>query len=132
MLSSALQMSSPRTSYFRHVGRDRENEFIESGYKKRHFLPHTTYYLPKCGPDGFKLAKRMYGSCDLEQLWEVVLYADASMVQEFPEELFFDPEVVWHQQQFGKTGQLATANLVVAGSALYSMVHVSDIVQRIS
>jgi hypothetical protein len=125
-------MSIPRTSYFRHVGRDREKEFIESGYKKRHFFPHTTYYLPKCGPDGFKLAKRMYGSFDLEQLWEVVLYADASLVQEFPEELFFDPEVVWHQQQFGKTGQLATANLVVAGSALYSMVHVSDIVQRIS
>jgi hypothetical protein len=125
-------MSSLKLSYFRDVAQNRAEEFVEKGYKKRHFFPHRIYYLPKCGPDGFKLAERMCGRCDLNQLWEIVIYADRPVIDEFPEELFFDDDLVWHQQQFGKTGQLASANLVLNGNKLYSMVHISDLVQRIS
>lgn len=121
-----------RTSYFWHIGRGREPEFIQRGFKKRHVFPHRSYYLPKCGPDGFKLATWMCGPCAVGQLWEIVLYADDSVVAEFPRELFFDPDIVWHQQQFGRPGQVATADVVIAGKTLYSMAHLSDVFQRIS
>lgn len=74
----------------------------------------------------------MTGQSDPNQLWEVILYAHEAVLQEFPRELFFDDEIVWHQQQLGKTGQIATANLIVQGDRLYSNNHLSDIVQRIS
>ena len=56
----------------------------------------------------------------------------ARVIDEFAQALFFDDDVIWHQQQFGKSSQVATANLMRAGDSLYSMVHISDLVQRIS
>jgi peptidoglycan/xylan/chitin deacetylase (PgdA/CDA1 family) len=125
-------MSSQRTSFFREVNAEREAEFVNRGFKKVHFFPHRIYYLPKCGPDAFKLAGRMCGNVGLHQLWEIVLYALPPLIDEFPHNLFFDPDIIWHQQQFGRPGQVATANLVVMGNSLRSNAHVSDLVQRIS
>jgi len=125
-------MGSLAVSRFRHMPESKIGEFLHKGYQKRHFFPHKIYYLPKCGPDGFKLAERMCGQCDLKEFWEIVIYADKPVIDEFPQELFFDDDLVWHQQQFGKTGQIATANLVRTAGSLYSMVHISDLVQRIS
>jgi hypothetical protein len=116
---------------FREVGVDRADEFLRRGYRGRHFFPHRIHVLPKCGPDGFKLATRMCGDSDPNHMWELVLYASEPVVDEFPPELFFDDDLIWHQQHFGKPGQVATANLVVNGSVVHSMVHVSDLVQRI-
>jgi len=47
----------------------------------------------------------MQGQCNLDQLWEIVIYADSPVIDEFPQALFFDDDVIWHQQQFGKSGQ---------------------------
>lgn len=116
----------------RHVGADRAEEFVRLGHARRYFFPHRVCYLPKCGPDGFKLATRMCGPSRIEELWEVLVYADASLLTRFPAELFFDDELVWHQQQFGRPGLVATANLVLRGPDLYSNVHQSDLVQRAS
>jgi hypothetical protein len=120
------------TSCYWHIGAERTGEFLERGFKKRHVFPHRMYYLPKCGPDGFKLANWMCGPCRPDQLWELVLYADDAVVAEFPRELFFDDDVVWHQQQFGKSGQIATADLAVVGRTVCTAGHVSDVFQRIS
>ena len=120
------------TSRFREIGSEREGEFYSKGYKRSYFFPHRIYYLPKCGPDGFRLAEAMCGPCEPIELCEVVIYADPSVTAEFPPQLFFDDNLIWHQQQFGRPGQIATANLVVKRNGLYSMVHVSDLVQRIS
>ncbi len=116
----------------REFPREKQDDFLTRGYKQRHFFPHKAYYLPKCGPDGYKLAQRMCGETDPNKIWEVVLYTIAPTINEFPEELFFDDDLIWHQQQFGKPGQIATANLRLDGESLYSMVHLSDLVQRIS
>ncbi|MCI0455045.1 MAG: hypothetical protein L0Y68_08635 [Candidatus Dadabacteria bacterium] len=121
-----------KVSYFREISKEREEEFFQKGYKKRYFFTHRIYYIPKCGPDGFKLSNRMCGEDDPNKHWMVVLYASAPLIDQFPAELFFDDDIIWHQQQFGKIGQLATANLVVDGVNLYTMVHISDLVQRIS
>jgi hypothetical protein len=121
-----------RTSLYREIVLDRSTEFHRKGYKRRFFFPHRFYYLPKIGPDGVKLATQMCPLSDLNQMWEIILYADRSMIEEFPQDLFFDDDIIWHQQQFGRPGQVATANLLLSGNTLYSMVHISDLVQRIS
>ena len=114
------------------ISPERCDEFVRKGYRQRWFFPHTVRYLPKCGPDGFKIARWMLGEVSPDQLWELVVHAAPSVAGEFPDELFFDDDIVWHQQQFGRPGQIATANLVVRGPELYTMVHISDVVQRIS
>lgn len=116
---------------YREMPPERVEEFVAKGYAQRHFFPHRIYYLPKGGPDGLKLARRMVGSCRPDQLVEVVLFATAPVVDEFPADLFFDDDVMWHRQHFGRVGQVASANLVRQGSDLHSMVHISDLVQRI-
>ena len=111
---------------------DLKAEFAARGFKERHFFPHRSYHLPKLGPDGLLLAEHMCGITDLNSMWEVVLYVQPPTLDEFPHDLFFDSDVIWHQQHFGLAGQVATANLVVAGRSLYTMAHVSDVFQRIS
>ncbi|MGH2994341.1 MAG: hypothetical protein ACRDL1_12515 [Solirubrobacterales bacterium] len=125
-------MSTGVSSAFREITAEREGEYVAKGHNRRHFFPHRIYHLPKCGPDGFKLAERMCGRDNPAMMWELVLYADPAMLAEFPADLFFDDELIWHQQQFGRPGQVASASIVLDGSTVYSITHVSDLVQRIS
>ena len=120
-----------KASFYREISDERVEEFLQKGYKARYFFPHRVYYLPKCGPDGLKLANRMCGVSDPNKQWEVVLYARCPSIDEFPEELFFDDDIIWHQQQFGKVGHVAFAYLVVSRGNLYGLNYVSDLVQRI-
>jgi hypothetical protein len=124
-------MSIGDSSSFREITDERAGEFVAKGHKRRHFFPHRIYHLPKCGPDGFRLAQRMCAKDDPTAMWELVLYADPATLNEFPPDLFFDDDLIWHQQQFGRPGQLASANIVLDGSTVYSIGHVSDVVQRI-
>jgi len=119
------------TARYREIGEAQRQEAFARGYRQRHFFPHRFYYLPKCGPDGLKLAQWMCGPTEPSACWEIVLYAEAALLSDLPAELFFDDDLVWHQQQFGRPGQIASANLVVDGSTIYTMAHVSDVVQRI-
>ena len=102
----------------RVIDGDRKEEFFNKGYKRRYFLPHEIYYIPKCGVDGLKEANRMWYISNPNFLWEIILYASESSTAEFPKELFFDEDIVWHQQHLGKIGQIATANLIVEGEKL--------------
>lgn len=124
-------MTARVSSAFREVTAHRADEWVAKGHRRRNFFPHRAYHLPKCGPDGFRLAARMCGRDDPAAMWEIVLYADPGTLTEFPPGLFFDDDVVWHQQQFGLPGQVASADVVVDGATVYSLGHVSDLVQRI-
>src|SRR3954451_12791188 len=120
-------------STFHEVTPDRADEWESLGHRRRHFFAHRVGRLPKCGPDGYKLAEWMLGpGHPASSMREVVLYGHPSVLEEFPPEVFFDDDVVWHQQQFGLPGQVATANLVLDGDVVWSAVHLSDLVQRIS
>ena len=46
---------------------------------------------------------------------EVIIYAQPSVISEFPLDLFFDDDVIWHQQHFGKPGQVATGQFNLKG-----------------
>jgi hypothetical protein len=119
-------------SAFREVTADRAGEFVARGHKRRHFFGHRVYHLRKCGPDGFALSELMCGLNDPAAMWELVLYADAAATAEFPPDLFFDDDVIWHGQQFGRPGQVATASVVLDGDTVHAVTLVSDLVQRIS
>lgn len=107
-------------------------EFAAAGFKKRYFFPHRFYVLPKCGPDGYKLAHRMCGAVDVNKLWQIVLFGSPPTLDEFPEQLFFDNDLMWHEQQFNRIGQVATLTAYVDGSSIFTIAHHSDLVQRIS
>jgi hypothetical protein len=124
-------MGNGESSAFREITEERVGEYVAKGHKRRRFFPHRIYHLQKCGPDGFRLAQWMCGKDDPASMWELVLYADPAMLTEFPPDLFFDDDLIWHQQQFGRPGQVASANVVLDGSTVYSITFVSDLVQRI-
>ena len=118
-------------SAFRQVSAERADEWVAKGHKSRHFFAHRLFQLPKCGPDGFKLARAMCGAEHLDRHWQLLVFADAELAERFPRELFFDDDVLWHQQHFGRVGQVASASLVVEPQRIHTMVHQSDLVQRI-
>jgi hypothetical protein len=116
---------------WRELGRDRLGEFMAKGHRERSFFPHRALFLPRPGPDGYKLARWMCGEPETGHLWELVLFAEEEMLHEFPRDLFFDHDLVWHGQHLGRPGHIAYADVVVAGEDMWSMSHVSDLVQRI-
>lgn len=122
--------SAPSTRFW-EVSEERGEEFKAKGYELRYFFPHRIVRLHRPGPDGYALAVRMCGVRDLDRLWELVIYGAPSVVREFPDELFFDPDLAWHQQHFGQPGQIAYANVVLDGERAWSFTHVADVVQRI-
>ncbi len=120
------------TVCFRRVGTDRCAEAVSKGYRASRFFPHRFYVLPKCGPDGRKVAERMCGSATADECWQIILYADEPVCSRFPDELYFDDDIAWHQQQYGRRGQVASATLLRRGDVLLTLIHQSDLVQRIS
>ena len=118
-------------SIFRQIGAERADEWVAKGHKQRHFFAHRLFQLPKCGPDGFMLAQAMCGAEDLDRHWQLLVFADRALTDRFPRELFFDDDVLWHQQHLGRPGQVASASLVVEPEVIHTMVHQSDLVQRI-
>ena len=107
-------------------------QFAATGFKQRHFFPHRVFVLPKGGPDGYKLSQRMGVSDDPSVLLEFVLYALPPVSDRFPDELYFDDDVVWHRQQFGLRAQVACADVVREEQALRCYLLQSDLVQRIA
>ena len=111
---------------------DLRARFVATGFKSRHFVPHRVHRLPKAGPDGYRLARQMCGVRDPDRLWQIVLFASPPAIDEFPREMFFDPDLLWHQQHFHEVGQFASVDLAAVGRRLYTMAHQSDLVQRVS
>lgn len=123
--------AEPWLARYRDLTAERADEALGRGYARRHFFAHRVHHLAKCGPDGFKLAQWMCGIADPAACSELVLYAAPPLLDDLPRELFFDDDLIWHQQHFGRPGQVASVDLVRDGDTLYALAHVSDLVQRI-
>ncbi len=130
--ASGIEWATESTVVTHEVPPDLRDRFTAAGYRARDFFPHRIRYLPKCGPDGAFLAKGMVGITAPESLWQVVLHASPPATNEFPREILFDRDLLWHQQHFHEAGQIASATMAVKDSVLYTMAHQSDLVQRIS
>ena len=88
-----------------------------AGYRPRDVFPHRVFHLPKAAPDGFKVAARTGLKPTPSSLWELVLFALPPALDEFPRELFFDDDIVWHRQHYGLPGQVAVASVVASDVA---------------
>ena len=132
-MMAGIQGRAPAgVSRFRHFAEDHRQAFIARGMPARHFFAHRTYYIPKCGPDAVWLAHRMCGRKRLDGHVELLLFAEPAQLEHLPTEIFFDDDLLWHRQQFGKPGHIAFAYLFRDGLNLYGLNYVSDLVQRIS
>jgi glycosyltransferase involved in cell wall biosynthesis/peptidoglycan/xylan/chitin deacetylase (PgdA/CDA1 family) len=115
----------------REAGSGAIEAFRSRGFARRHFFPHRVHLVHRAGPDGANYARRMLGIRDPAALSELILYGLPPVTDEFPRSLFFDSDVVWHQQHLGTGGQVAHADLVQMGDRLYVTLAQSDLVQRI-
>jgi len=70
-----MTLPAPQFRCYREIDEARRPEALAKGYRHRHFFPHQTRYVPKWGPDGFRLAMRMCGAGTAAEAWEIVLYA---------------------------------------------------------
>jgi hypothetical protein len=130
-LADLSSMTHGAVVAFREACPERADEFVARGHRLRRFFPHRVHVLPKCGPDHYKLARAM-GVCDHpDAMRHLLLYADDSLLDEFPRELFFDDDLNWHRLQLGRPGLVAGASLVLDGRTLHCLTYVSDLVQRI-
>lgn len=129
---AAEPVPSSTTAAYRDVGEDRLPDFLRAGFHARHWFPHRVRYVPRPGSDGQVLAESMYGVTDPARLRQVVIHATGSALAGIPADLFFDRDLVWHQQHLGLPGHVAAANLVVAGRDLLTTARYADVVQRLS
>jgi peptidoglycan/xylan/chitin deacetylase (PgdA/CDA1 family) len=125
-----MTVTPSRCIRYREAGDDMRGAFVDRGYRSRSFFPHRTYFIPTCGPDALTLSGAMCESDDPEKLWVIGLHAANSVVRDLPAELFFDPELVWHQEHYGLAGHVAFAMAVLDGNRLHVLNCVSDLVQR--
>jgi hypothetical protein len=117
---------------FREASAAERDGFLAAGYQARHFFPHRWYALQKCGPDGARLAQWMSEVREPRRLWQLLLYATSPAIEEFPDQLFFDPDLNWHQQHGNRRGLAASVSVAVDGGTAYTAAHQSDLVQRVS
>lgn len=102
-----------------------------SGFRGRHRFPHRLYLLPRGGPEGVKLAARMCDVHDPARLRELLLFAADGHLDDLPDDVFFDTDLMWHGRQLGMRGLAGVATLVVEDSILSVTSMFSDLAQRI-
>jgi peptidoglycan/xylan/chitin deacetylase (PgdA/CDA1 family) len=117
---------------YRDIAQSRLAEHRALGNAERHFFAHRIRHLRRCGPDGLQLASRMCRVRDPEALWEIAIHALPPAIDHFPEELFFDADLIWHQRHLGLPGHVATASVALDGRTVWCVTYLSDIVQRSS
>lgn len=115
---------------YRTLDRDSLPRFCARGYRERQFFAHRTYTIPKCGPDAAFLFEQMVGEDSGATYWTLALHATGEALDEFPPGLFFDDDLIWHRQHYGRPGHVAYAAFATQGGTLYGLNYVSDIVQR--
>ncbi len=129
---AAEALTVATSAAYRDVGANRLEDFLAAGFHARHWFPHRVRYVPRPGSDGQVLAESMYGVRDPSRLRQVLLHAQERALDDIPVAVFFDRDLVWHQQHLGLPGHVAAANLIVAGRDLLTTARYSDLVQRIS
>jgi len=130
--STALTLQESAQGLYWSIEPEHQAMFAALGLNRCNFFPHQLRFVRRPGSDGAKLAHRMYGLKHPDRGFELLLHAAPEVCREFPSDLFFNHDIVWHQQHLGLPGHVAVANLVLEGKRLYTTVRFSDIVQRIS
>ena len=116
---------------YHEITSERKPEFVARGYKGKHFFPHRCCYLPYALPEQARLGAQLWDLSEHAELFSLLFYGDEQWVGKFPQDLFFDPDVMIHGEHHGRPGLVASAHLYVDRDCLYTDEHQSDLVQRI-
>jgi hypothetical protein len=106
--------------------------FAASGLRKAEFFNHRVAVIPKQYPATFLLfEQRGVPQADLNtgSFYQINLYSPD--ICGFPDELFTDRKVNWHNQQLGQSGLIAAAGLYLQGSSLVISIMQSDLCQQL-
>lgn len=107
--------------------------FVAKGFRGRVFFPHEAIALRKAYPDTFVQLKRRGVPAEHAarlNVRQINLYSP--WIEDFLPELFTDPVVNWHNQQFGRPGLIASAGLFIDEGSLYVSLLQSDLCQQIA
>ncbi len=106
--------------------------FQQKGFAAHEFFSHRAALIRKQYPDTYLLLEGR-GMTPSELLlchfWQLNLYSED--IAGFPDELFTDHAVNWHNQQLGVKGLIAAAGVCLQGSALLVTVMQSDLCQQL-
>lgn len=106
--------------------------FVAKGFPRRAYFAHDVAWLTKHYPDTFvQLERRSVpeGVAARGQAYQLNLYARD--LAGFPNDLFSDPTINWHQQQLGRKGLVAAAGLYQNDGTLFVTLLQSDLCQQI-
>jgi hypothetical protein len=107
--------------------------FIAAGFRRRVFFPHEVIVLRKAYPDTFvQMEKRGIAAAQRAGFQPLQVNLYSNRIEDLPADLFIDPVVNWHQQQFGRAGLIASAGLFLRGDALFVSLLQSDLCQQIA
>lgn len=115
---------------YRELAPEQEIAFIDRGYARKYVFPHKVYCIPKPGLDAVQFERWMLGDLRNVMHLTLTLHATGEALSGFPDDLFFDKDLIVHQQHFGVPGHVALANLASSGKDLYALQIVGDAVQR--
>jgi len=118
------------TRRYHEITADRKPEFVERGYKAKYFFPHRSYYIPQALSEQHRVAQRIWGLDRADGEYSLLMYAGPDDISRFPQELFFDKQVMIHRDHHGLPGLVGRAYLHIDGDRLYADEHHSDLVQR--
>lgn len=106
--------------------------FMAHGFAAREYFRHSAVVIHKQYPDTFLLLERR-GVPRLElatgEFLQLNLYSDE--LSGFPDDLFMDRQVNWHNQQLGQKGLIAAAGLYLSKDVLTITVMQSDLCQQL-
>jgi hypothetical protein len=111
-------------------GSDDPAKFLEKGFLTRKYFPHEVVCIPKQYPSTYAWLLRGGISPQIVRdgtFFQLNIYS--SKIQGLPAELFTDPEINWHAQQFGRAGLVAAVSLFAYGRELIAEFSQSDLVQ---
>jgi hypothetical protein len=106
--------------------------FQQKGFAAREFFSHRAALIRKQYPDTYLLLEgrgMTPGQLLSCHFWQLNLYSED--IAGFPDELFTDHAVNWHNQQLGIKGLIAAAGICLQGSDLLVTVMQSDLCQQL-
>ncbi len=107
--------------------------FVAAGFRRRVFFPHDAIVLRKAYPDTFvQMKKRGVPAAQRAGFQPLQVNLYSNRIEDLPPDLFVDPVVNWHQQQFGLDGLITSAGLFLGHDALFVSLLQSDLCQQIA
>jgi hypothetical protein len=106
--------------------------FAGRGLARREIFPHDIIVIQKPYPDALLLLERrgmQREELERGRFFQLNLYT--TDFYGLPEELFSDPEINWHRQQFGQKGLIAAAGLWIRNSVATTSGLQSDLCQQL-